>query len=196
MDWTPEKAVAVDARVRAGLRSSRAGLMRFVVTDGWRALPDAPDTAAAYVQDVAGVKRSEAYRIVSTARVISVLATYVEDAAADDQDELFRWILDDVVRSTHTGEWLTSILTDLITTLDGLLEEGSPPRDAIVAAVEAHPRPQKDPTPPPPSPTDTQPDRDPAADAEDELAAAEASVVELPKAERILVCPHCGGQLR
>lgn len=46
MDWTPEKAVAVDARVRAGLRSSRAGLMRFVVTDGWRALPDAPDTAA------------------------------------------------------------------------------------------------------------------------------------------------------
>lgn len=196
MDWTPEKAVAVDARVRAGLRSSRAGLMRFIASDGWRALPEAPDTAAGYVQDAAGVKRSEAYRIVSTARVISVLATYVEDSGSDDQDELFRWILDDVIRSTHTGEWLTSVLTDLLETLDRLLEEGHPPRDAVLAAVEAHPRPQKDTSPPPPS--DDTPDQvpDQRRDHPEDDEALENPVDELPKAERILVCPHCGGQLR
>ena len=208
MEWTSDRALVTDQRVRRGLQHSRADLIQFVAESGWKLLPEAPTTAAAYVQDAAGVKRSEAYRIVATARIVLILLTRIhspEDGPVPNK--AYQWMLKEIINSTHHGEYLCSITHELINDIEERKSRGVPYAEGIKLAVEAHPRPASDDaatTTEPTGGTNTEP-RERTNDGSNEngegpegldSGPAYPKFDELERAERVLVCPHCQMPLR
>lgn len=208
MEWTPQLAVDTDTRVRRELTHSRAELVQFVAEGGWRLLPNAPTTAASYVQDAAGVKRSEAYRIVATARVAMIILTRVQQGDDPIPLEAYRWILKDVLRSTHHGEYLCSITGEVLADIEMRCQAGSDPYAAIKESVDAHPRPTGDEkdqaqtdTPEDGAPDSTTTPRTRSTDDSHEETGGDdqpryPDPASIEKAERIIICPHCRTPLR
>lgn len=214
MEWTIDRARETDARVRRSLSHSRADLVQFIAEGGWRMLPNGPSTAAAYVQDAAGVKRSEAYRIVATARIslilLSRMAEDLEPSTPDGTGEpvpitidLYAWILRDVIKSTHIGEYLCSVTHEVLTSYEAARTAGTQPWEAVRAAVEEHPRPTDEQLAEAAAQADASggvteyPDGSAAAGvpAEDDTPRF-PDVESLERAERVLICPHCKMPLR
>lgn len=205
VDWTPEMAVETDARVRVELRTSRASLVRFVAEGAWRLLPQGYTTAAAYVQDAAGVKRSEAYRLVATARASEIILTrFIQQ----DEEELdikpWQWLVNDVIRSSHTGEHLASVIHELIVDIETALSSGSTENiyDAIRDGVTSHQRPAGDQGSDLSNPsTGGSDNEEPAASgsASDDSSGDPGSVLDvesLARGERVIICPNCQTPLR
>lgn len=206
MEWTPQLAVDTDSRVRRELTHSRAELVQFVAEGGWRLLPNAPKTAASYVQDAAGVKRSEAYRIVATARVAMIILTRVQQGDDPIPLEAYRWILKDVLRSTHHGEYLCSITGELLADIETRCQTGVDSYEAIKQSVEAHPRPtsedkdQEPAEPPKETPSENSSARtrssDDSHESSDDDQPRYPDPGSIEKAERIIICPNCRTPLR
>ena len=208
VEWTPDRALVTDQRVRRGLQHSRADLIQFVAESGWKLLPGAPGTAAAYVQDAAGVKRSEAYRIVATARIVLILLTRIhspEDGPVPNK--AYQWMLKEIINSTHHGEYLCSITHELINDIEQRKAQGVPYAEGIKLAVEAHPRPANDAAEneqgpagqPQARPDGTAPSSDAGdgdGDGDADGGPAYPKFDELERAERVLICPHCQMPLR
>lgn len=195
MEWTPELAIETDQRVRAELRTSRASLIRFIAEGAWRMLPQQYPTAAAYVQDAAGVKRSEAYRLVATARAAEIILTRVvvdEDSDAGLDIRAYRWIVNDVIRSSHTGEALASSIHDVVVKIEEHQAAGMDVWDAISATVDQFRKSNRANL----GPENQEPARSPADNTDTELAEVHSpDDVKPPKAPRVIVCPSCGHQM-
>lgn len=203
VEWTPELAVETDTKVRTELRTSRASLIRFVAEGAWRLLPAKYSTAAAYVQDAAGVKRSEAYRLVATARAAQMLLTrYVQNGDEGLDIKPYRWIVNEVIRSSHTGEYLCSIIHDLTLDIENRLTQGADVYTAISDAVAANQKPGKDGgdldgdvDDAEPSPTEDHAAKvDAVIDAFESATFPDASQIE--RGQRVIVCPNCHTPLR
>jgi hypothetical protein len=194
--WTPAKAIQTDEQVRRELRTSRASLIQFVAEGAWRLLPAPHKTAAAYVQDAAGVKRSEAYRLVATARVAQMLlARFVQRSEEELELPAYEWMMSTVIKSSHTGEYLCSIIHELTLDIEGRINPTTDVYTAINAGVEAHQRPDGDDDSSPalepgePGSATTGPDAEPEGSPYPDIE-------DIEKAERILICPHCQMPLR
>lgn len=190
MEWTPELAIETDHRVRSELRASRASLIRFLAEGAWRLLPQEYPNAAAYVQDAAGVKRSEAYRLVATARAAELILSRVvvsEDGDAGVDIRAYRWIVNDVIRSSHTGEALASNINEVIGQVESRLSKGEDVWDAITSTVDEFRKSRSNNLT---DGSDTPPARTPHENTDTDI-----DDVDEPKpqrAQRVIVCPNCG----
>lgn len=195
MDWTPEVAIETDAKVRVELRTSRASLIRFVAEGAWRLLPGNYATAAAYVQDAAGVKRSEAYRLVATSRAAQmILGRFIQSDDVVIDIKAYRWMVNDVIKSSHVGEYLCSIIGELTSDIEERVGELGDVYEAIAASVAAHQKPSApSPVPdrsevPPKQPSPPEGETEPFTGDYDAPVSDPKSV---ERGERLIICPHC-----
>ncbi len=169
-----EEARDLTARINSTAGDLCLLLLEAHEREAWRAL--GYDSWRAYATAELAISQSKAYRVLDVGRVTAALLA----AVADESDADFSQIREKSPINETAAREILPVLPAVVANVKERVAAGTPPKEAVAAAVAAH-RPPRSASPPEPAAADAQSESDPGDHAPDVLAEWERAEKEVER---------------